>query len=426
MISSLIVSPIALFLAAANTGNSCTAGIIPTQCALLLHSIKSDPADLKFINLKDHLAALYIEHKDYKNAVSEYKQLAAIYAAAGSNIEQEVACAYTNKRISETLAFIPEEIWNRKTYGMQSARMFLDIADKLEHTKNYKDAISYTSVAYNIEEKLQQDTEQVKTLIHLSELQTQYARLANKEEAAKLLIESKNNLDRATKIWGQAKYTKQLETMTKELCDLSMNYARTGWTEAAEKILMQAVAKTDKHLSTTDPRFQIVLDYLEKFGVNCYEKSEYKVAERAFNQALVFRKKASGINSHAYAHMLYSLGVCSLHQNDVAKAEKLIRQAFTIFQEVDGIESFDCGLAYFSLGECEEYRQHYRAAKDYLERSLPILRSWQENSPGTFQQALQIYVNVTAELKLTGLSEAAKQELLESISTTKKLTGKKI
>ncbi len=422
LLSALALIPLAIFLVLAMLGNSGKAGSLPTHCALILHSMKPGPPDAELISLKYHLANLYLAEKNYKAAESIYLELSKLFSN-GRSIEQEADFAYANKSLCKTVAFIPERSWQKKYYATRSISSFMELAKKLAGYKDYKRAILYTTEAINIEEQVHENLELVRSLVFLAEIDKKYASTTNGSQSVKLQKESEMYAERGIHLWGQLKFNAELEKLTFEMCDLSVSYMRMGWTDRANKILQQAVAKVDKHLAQNDKQFQKVIDYYELFGVNCYERKKFELADRVFQQVLIYRKKA-GENSRATAITLYQLGNCKIQFNDLETAKNHLKNAVQIFNSEDGSNSYYCGLTWCSLGEVYYKQKCPKEALNCIDKALPILRTSKEQHPTEYQQALRLYCQTTEALNMEELRAAASLELNESLKKDSSALGK--
>ena len=422
LLFALALVPLASFLVLALLGNSGKASSLPTQCALILHSMKPGPPDAELISLKYHLADLYLAEKNYKAAESIYLELSKL-SSKGRSIEQEAGFAYANKSLCKTVAFIPERSWQKRYYATRSISAFMELAKKLAGCKDYKKSILYTTEAINVEEHVHADLELVRSLVFLAEIEKKYASTTKGSQSVELLMESEKYAERGIHLWGQLKFNAELEKLTIEMCDLSVSYMRMGWTDRANKILQQALAKMDKHLAQNDKKFQRVIDYYELFGANCYERKKFELADRVFQEVLRYRTK-SGANSRNSAIALYQLGNCKIQFNDLETAKFHLNNAVQIFKPEDASDSHYCALTWCSLGEVYYKQKRYREALAYLDKALPVIRASKEQHLAQFQHALHLYCLITEVLYMKELKATASLELNESLQKESSAMGK--
>lgn len=419
---SLLTFSVVSFLCLAMFGNSGTASIIPTRCALILRSWKSGPPDIFTVKLKEHLATLYLNDKQYKNAVAEYQELTHIHGAS-TDTDQLISCAYDYKKMCKTLSYLPEESWKRKSCCLKAIEIFMKVANRFESDKNYKRAIFYTNEAIGEAGEIHDDIETVYSLIYVAQLKKKYTKPLEGDESLEILRESEKNADEATHLWGQQKDSAELRTLTEKLCLLSVEYMRMGWTDLANKILQEAIAVTDKHTDRSSARFQKVVDYLEQFGTNCYERRRYALSEQVLQQVLGFRQSA-GLNTFDSARATVYLANCERQLGNFEVSEQLLNKSLDILDKTDGTDSYFAGLIYASFAELYLQKKNMKAALGYIEKSLPILRARQNENQGEFERALHVYAIVTEALNLSAQHQAASQELYESMS--KKNTKKAV
>ena len=164
--------------------------------------------------------------------------------------------------------------------------------------------------------------------------------------------------------------------------NLALLYEATNRYSAAEPIYERALSICEKSFGPDHPSVATSCNNLALLYQNT---NRYAEAEPLLKRSLEIRKQSWGKHHPSTANGLVNLGRLIFDLGRESEAESLVEEAINIWQHSQSPCDPRLGKGYLVLGLIEKHRKNLSAAKEYLNKSLELLK---QNS-GTYSKEIK-------------------------------------